>query len=47
MPSILLAIALLIAWMVLAAAMAVTAPAVHVLLAASATLFVHGWALTR
>ena len=47
MPTILLAIALLIVWLVLVAAIGVTAPAVHLLLAASATLFVRGWALSR
>ncbi len=47
MPSVLLAIVLLIVWVVLAGPMAVTAPAVHLLVAAAATLFVRGWALSR
>ena len=47
MPTFLLAIVLLVAWFVLAIAMGITAPAVHLLMAASAILFVRGWALTR
>lgn len=47
MPTFLLAVVLLVAWIVLAVLMAVTAPAVHLLMAASATLFVRGWALSR
>jgi len=47
MPTFLLAIVMLIAWIVLAVPMGITAPAVHLLLAASTTLFVRGWALAR
>lgn len=47
MPTFLLAVVLLVAWIILAVPMAVTAPAVHLLMAASATLFVRGWALSR
>jgi hypothetical protein len=47
MPTFLLAIVLLGAWIVLAVPMGLTAPAVHLLVAASAILFVRGWALAR
>ena len=38
---------LLLAWLALLVGAGITAPAVHLLLAAAAILFVHGWALTR
>lgn len=47
MPTFLLAIVLIVAWIVLAVVMGITAPAVHLLVAASAILFVRGWALAR